>query len=371
MLADRLSAAPLKRVALGRTTLMMALLFSIIALIAALRPTAPAPWLSTAFLAMYVLFFAATGLNQLATATIHGKLIRVDRRGRLQALGGAVGSATAILAAWILLRRWLEWPDGSGFVPIFVFTAVGFAVAALLTPLLIEPADDAAPRHIVLPLTDFHSAWTIYRTDRTFRRVARVAMLMISVILLFPHFQWLASERHGSSHDQLVLWVIVQNVGVAVFSPVCGWLADRWGNRIVIRLQCFILVQAPMAAIALTHPAVDPAIGREWYWVVFLLLGICPVTMRTVSNYTLELATPEDQPRDLSTMRVCYLVPLLLGPLAGLLLDVLPASAYSKAALLFGIVSFGVGLGGVLTFWMSERYEVHKTFTPEAGGDGV
>ncbi|MEZ6057335.1 MAG: MFS transporter [Planctomycetaceae bacterium] len=354
LIADRLRDAPRKSRSLGRSTMLMSLLFSLAALIAALRPTSLAPFLSPLFLLVYVAFFAATGVNQLVTGTVQGKLVRVDRRGRLQGISGVLGSVAAISAALLWLQQWLNWPDGSGFVPIFVFTAAGFALAALLTPLLIEPADTATSRPRLSSLQLFHSAWAIYCSDQSFRRGARVAMLLISVVLLFPHFQWLARQQYGAEHDRLVMWVVVQNIGVAVFSSLFGWLADRWGNRVTIRLQCIVVAMAPIAAITLTHPAVDPEFGRQWYWIVFLLLGVSPVAMRTISNYTLELAPPAEHPRYLSTMRICYLMPLLLAPGIGLLLDLFPATDHTKAMVVFGMVTIAISLGGVLTIWMAE-----------------
>jgi hypothetical protein len=43
----------------------------------------------TVFLVLYLLFFSATGLNQLVDGTLQGKLIRANRRGRLLGIAGA------------------------------------------------------------------------------------------------------------------------------------------------------------------------------------------------------------------------------------------------------------------------------------------
>ena len=55
-----------------------------------------------AFLALYVLFFSITGLNQIVQGTLHGKLVRAERRGRLMWLGGSIGSGLAIAVVPLL-----------------------------------------------------------------------------------------------------------------------------------------------------------------------------------------------------------------------------------------------------------------------------
>jgi MFS family permease len=141
---------------------------------------------------------------------------------------------------------------------------------------------------------------------------------------------------------------------VACFSPFCGFLADRCGNRLVLRLQCVVLMAAPLVALALAGLDGPEALGRRWYWVVFLLLGMSPVTMRTINNYTLELVGPELHPLYLSTMRVCFLIPFLFSPLAGGVLDLFADRPYTGACWLFGTVSGLIALAGLLTWRMAE-----------------
>ena len=133
-----------------------------------------------------------------------------------------------------------------------------------------------------------------------------------------------------------------------------GFLADRFGNRLVIRLQCLFLFLAPLLALALAGPWASQGWGATWYWAVFLILGMSPVTMRTINNYTLELSSPELHPLYLSTMRVCFLAPFLLAPVAGGVLDLFHDRPYTGACWLFGTVSGLIAVAGLLTFRMSE-----------------
>src|SRR5690606_7451268 len=124
--------------------------------------------------------------------------------------------------------------------------------------------------------------------DVSFRRAANVGMLFIGAIMLFPHYRWLAATRLNTRDVDMASWVIAQNAGVGILSLVSGTIADRHGNRLVMRLQIFASAAIPVLALLLAGPFAQ--IGVRWYWVVFLFLGLVPITLKTVFNYTLELA---------------------------------------------------------------------------------
>lgn len=343
--ADRLRGMPLKKRALILTSLGMALPFLLLSTIWAQMGSKQQAWLPPLFLLLYFLFFSATGLNQLVYSTLEGKLIRPFRRGRLIGISGFGGSILAVTAALLLLRPWLAMPDHSGFTYVFLFNGVMFLAAGLVSILCVERADPAERRPLRLR-EPFVDAWRIYRSDRSFRRAARVAMLFLSSLLVFPHYQWLGREQIGTTNEDLIIWVIAQNISFGLYSPLIGAAADRWGFRVTIRVALFLSALTPLTAILFAE-GIFPG-GREWYWLTFAMLGLTPVTMRAIFSYTLELAEPPDHPRYLSTMRVCYAVPFVFAPLVGWLMDVLPF------AVPFGMVSGLVFLSGILTFWMAE-----------------
>ena len=71
-----------------------------------------------------------------------------------------------------------------------------------------------------------------------------------------------------------------------LFSFPAGPLADRFGNRLVLRMAILAICGAPLAAILLARAGerVDSA-----FMFVFLLVGLTPVTIKTLNNYTLEI----------------------------------------------------------------------------------
>ncbi|MDA0282396.1 MAG: MFS transporter [Planctomycetota bacterium] len=354
-LADRLRRAPLKRQVLQTTSTLMGSCFLLLAglwywLGEPVNGGAPA-WMPLAFLTIYVVFFFVSGMNQLALGTIQGKLIRADRRGRLMALSGVTGSVISVALAWYLLQRWLESPlqlPNSGYVLIFGFAGTGFVLAGLLTLPLREPVDNESPSTARSARQAVTDAWDIILTDRDFRRAAVVAMLFITVQFLFPHFQAFGRSRIAKADEgfHLMLWVIAQNGAVGVFSWASGVIADRYGNRLAIRIQVFLCTATPLLALFLIGDFLED--GPKWFWVAFVFLGLVPVTMKSFVNYTLELAEPANHPRYVSTMSLCFAVPFVLSPLIGMLIDIIGFEP------LFLAISVTIGVAGLLTFRMAE-----------------
>ncbi|MEZ6064285.1 MAG: MFS transporter [Planctomycetaceae bacterium] len=367
--SDRLRDQPLKAKLLRLTTTLMALPTAAIAWIALAADGGPQPWMAIAFLGLHVLFFSVTGINQLCVGTLHGKLLRADRRGRLMWLGGVIGPILAIAAAWWLLGDWLEGDSPARFMPIFTFTAAGFIAGSLIALLVKEPVDVLSSEPRQSPLKLLKGAFWVYRSDSGFRRAANVVMLLTTIVILFPHFQWLARKTLGAESQRLMVWVVAQNIGVACFSPFCGSLADRSGNRIVLRLQCVVLAIAPLLALFIAGPLHAWYPETRLYWVVFVLLGMAPVTMRTITNYTLELVQPELHPLYLSTMRICFLIPFVFAPAAGWLLDISEADPYRGACWLFSGISLLVAIAGALTFRMIEPRWIAAAGTSNSAGE--
>lgn len=309
------------------------------------------PWLPPLFLALYFIFFSLNGLNQLTFGTAQGKLIRPTRRGRLLGLAGVLGSFGAVGAALWLLPGWLRMPDNAGYTPIFLFNGVMYAVAGLSLLWCREPHDPRQPFVRPALWEPLRTSWRLYRDDAQFRRAARVSMCFISSLLLFPHYQWLGRERLGTTSGDLLTWVVAQNVSLGTISPLLGRVADRRGNRLAVRISISLVAITPLMAVLLANQTLVD--GRSWYWVTFALLGMCPLTVRALQNYTLELADESQHSLYLSTMTICMAAPFVFSPLVGWLVDALP---YQWT---FCAVSAVIAVGGLLTFRMPEpRHDV-------------
>jgi hypothetical protein len=258
-------------------------------------------------------------------------------------LGGTIGAMLSIVCAWYFLRRWLVLPDG-GYGYIFSWTGIGFMLAGMFVALLAEHAD-AAPESPSAK-QESKGAWRAVLGDPNFRRLAIVTMLYSTAQLLFPHYQALGMQRAEATPTDLMVWVVVQNAGTGLFSLVFGKLSDGLGTRLAIRLEALISAVTPLLAVALTSGW--KPFGRDCYWLAFGLLGIVPVTYRTLTLHALEIIDASRHARYLSTLAVCQALPFLLSPAIGGLVDL---AGFRPA---FALVAASIGTAFVLTFQLSE-----------------
>lgn len=306
-------------------------------------------YLPILFLIIYGIFFTATGINQLVVNTLIGKLIRVRRRGMLSLLGTGIGAGLAVVAAYVLMNRWL--PAGEvetsqyRFDWIFGVTGAMFILASAIAGLWVERPDvETSPRR--KPLQLLAASWKTLCLDRNFLLLAVIAGLFGMSLTLFPHYQRLGRERFDLGLTALIPWVLAQNIGAALFSIPAGWVADRLGVRIVLRTMLLVVCAVPLAALGL---AMHPEAGKIWYTLVFGMLGITPVTMRMFNYYTLEIADRSNHPRYLSTLSLAMAAPpFFLSVFFGWLVD--------KVSFEFVFVMVVVCMlaGWVLTFWLQE-----------------
>jgi hypothetical protein len=326
--AGAVARLPVKKWTLIRTTLAMAAWFGMLAVawgpLEARRPDL----LAGLFLVLYALFSASNGLNQLALAALQGKLVSPGHRGRAMVVSVAVGSVLAILAAILFLRPWLGEPDG--FPKIFGVTGIFFGLAAMLPILFDEPADEvsraepgAMPRgggrwHALS--ADMASWRATLRADRSLVRLCLVAACFSAVLMLFPHYQAFARDGLGSRIGSLLTWVIAQNAATGVASLVAGPISDRRGTRVVLIWLVALSSLTPLIVILLGLLPNPTAV--DLFWLVYLPLGLNPISLKIFTNYALELAPrPAEHPRYVSIVGAALAAPFVLSPLIGMAVD--------------------------------------------------
>ena len=347
--ADTLRDLPLKTRWVWRTTLGMSAAFAVLAAVLAgveawggrAGMTFRGPWAVGVFLTLYGLFFVATGLNDLGFSTLQAKLVRPHRRGELVAAGGIAGSLVAVAAAVTWLRDWHATGPGD-FVAAFAAAAAAMAAAGLVLLAVREPGD-APGTGRGRPRASVAEAWAVLREDAGFRRIAAVAVLFVTAQLIFPHYVPLAARRFGAGTLPLTEYVVAQNLGAGSFSVILGRLADRFGNRLTVRLSLAAAAAVPVAALLAVRTHTPHA-----FTAVFFLLGMTPVAFRMLTNYTLELTDPARHPRYVSTLKLCLAAPFLFAvPVGGVL-------GLAGATPVFLAVATLVACGCGLTWFIGE-----------------
>ena len=201
LFSQRLKMLPQKRMAVLVCAFLMAVVFVGLSMMFAVTGGQPHWWMPLVFLLCYVMFFAATGINNLSLGTLQGKLVRATRRGRLLLTANFIGAITAIGAVLLLMPHWLH-DDVQKFDRIFGFTALCFAISALTMLWVAEPSDDVreevkSPRHLL------GTAWKSFRTEQLNpdSTAAQIATSAAS-----PSSRW-PSARHWRCFLIIRLWV--------------------------------------------------------------------------------------------------------------------------------------------------------------------
>ena len=164
-------------------------------------------------------------------------------------------------------------------------------------------------------------------------------------LIVFPHYQALALQGLKADLPRLMVFVFVQNAAVGAFSLLVGPAADAWGNRLTLRVLIFGSALAPLLAIGLARSG---DLGADLYWLVFIPLGVTPLVLRILINYTLEVCKPDEHARYVSTVNLCLAAPFVFSPVVGWAVDEAGFEVVFLAAA--GLVF----LGGCLTFRLDE-----------------
>ena len=210
---------------------------------------------------------------------------------------------------------------------------------------VIEPED-----HRLRATNRLHNAWQdakrTFREDPRFRLIALVGAFTNTSIMLYPHYQPIAKEYLKMSLDNLMPWVIAQNLGMAAFSMFLGPIADLRGNRTVLRLLLIVMIATPLLTLFLIS---QPTWGGDYFWIIFVLVGMTPFSIGILSNYTLELTETENHPRYLATLGLVVAIPAILSPLVSYSMDF-----FESPTPLFTAVSAMLIVAWLLTFRIPE-----------------
>jgi hypothetical protein len=342
--AETLKRIPLKKWALAAFALLIGVPYLLLAGVwLGMAGEGPA-WIAGLFMVLYFGFFVFYGLYQVSFGTVQGKLIRPTRRGQL--LWGSTfwGLFPTILFCGWLMPGWLAKPvPGYGY--LFLFVGGSFVLSAGIVLLLAEPAGNTSPKPIQ-PKGNLREALAVLRGDAHLRRLIVLIILSGISLVIIPHYQNFAKTALGLKSQDLVLFVITHTTSVSIYALFIGPVADRWGNRMTLRLLILGAAIAPAYAVAL--PRLAGGLAPGLFWLVFIPLGLTPIVPTILYNYTLELCEPADHPRYLSIVSLAMMPPYLLSPLVGKLVDWAGFASVAAGTCILMLCC------GAMTFWIVE-----------------
>ncbi len=298
------------------------------------------------FIACYVFFWVAQGSTQMASNTLRGKLFPPEMMGRLVGTAGLVGGLLAVPIG--LFIKGVLGGEGVGpgtYAIFFAAAAVFFGLNFINVTRLKEPAHPSPVTK--MPLGRFLAqVGPTLRSSADFRKLVGISVLTSLFASMLPFYTKFALGEIGVGYGMLGVYFIAQNVTSPLTCFPLGWLADRHGNRMVMRLISFCFPLTPLLAVLIS---LYGGSSSAWLYVLVYILLAANLNMFLFStNYLLETTPMKKHPSYIAVMNMvvfCFcLVPLLVG---GLL------DAFSFRAV-FIAVACVFALGPVLCFSMGE-----------------
>lgn len=293
----------------------------------------PAPTLACALLlGLLLLTTTIGGVLMPAWMDIVGRAIPSHLRGRFFGITSLIGSAGGLLGsgltAWILAAVAPPASYGWCFSVATVCMALSYAALVMTRE---PPVPAPAP---AVPLgTYLRRIPALLRRDRNFSRFL-VARAFAAGGTMAPGFYTVYALRAlGAESWQVGVFTSVLFSGQMLGNLALGWMADRWGHRVVIMVGA--------AALALASATALGAPSLEVYILVFALTGIHQAAT-SVSNLSvlLEFApTVEERPTYIGLGTTAVGPVVFAAPLLG--------GAIADAAGFAPVFGLGVLLGGV------------------------
>jgi MFS family permease len=258
-------------------------------------------------------------------------------------VGAVVGpNLTGVSAT---LARALDVPERTG---PFAVAAIGMALAALIIWVLMRPDPLLLARDLAGASTDppagtsWSRALAVLRADRALSAavlgLASAHAVMVSVMIMTP-----LHMEHGGAELSVIGVVISGHVlGMFAFSPVMGWLADRWGR------PAMLFLGSGVQLLSLLLSGVSPE-GSSWQISVGLfLLGLGWSAATVAASATVADRAPIETRTDVQGVAdmVMWLAAAVGGALSGAIV-----AAWGYAALngFAGLIAGGVVLAAVVT----------------------
>ncbi|MEW6509471.1 MAG: MFS transporter [Bacteroidota bacterium] len=282
------------------------------------------------FMVLYTLMQLAGGVTTPGWYELFAKLTPPRKRGRLVGIRTSLGGAGAFVCG--LLLTWLlgTYAFPLSFALAF-FCAYLLQMSSIATQYhLIEQAPSATTAH--RPIDTFlRELPNVLRNNPPFRAfVSSSALLTVAAMPI--GFYTVYALHHFHADESVVGEFTLTMVAVQVVSAlVNGFIADRYGNKLVLAVAASALLLASLIAL------VAPTLG--WFRLVYVLLGVNLGT-ETMTRYNISVEYgPANQRSTYIGLMNTMLAPFYLsGMVGGMLAEWLGFGAVFAGGVIFSVI---------------------------------
>jgi len=270
------------------------------------------------------------------------KVVPPERRGRLfgisQSTGGLLGIGGAALSRYVLGTYSYPISFGICFLLCFLSQALSWVSLGLNREPHQLPTSEAPS------LREYWSRLpVVLRQNGNFSRYLVSRALLILGGMGTAFYVLYARQAFQITDAFAANLTVAALVSQTLFTPLLGWLGDRWGHRWLTQVAAVLAGGAVL--VALLAPA------ASWFYAVFVLMNAGSAGMSVAGmSMTLEFCPTEQVPTFAALANTLLALPILLAPiLGGWLVD---AAGYRT---LFVVAASLLGLG-----WASMRWLVRE-----------
>jgi hypothetical protein len=281
------------------------------------------------FFVLYTIARTSAGLAGLSFFDVTAKTVPAQRRGRLfawrQFLGGILGLGAGVIVNLVLNAPALPFPRGHALL-FGLYCAV--MVPALGAFIAIREPSGAAVNETMTLRQQLQRARVLLHQDGVYRRFMATRLILGLATVALPFYGIYARNVLGAPAGMVGLYVAARVAAQLLFNLPWGWLSDRWGNRLAMRLQC--LGNGLTVLLALVLVAVMGWLRPQGTWLPYLVLPLFfldgamrPVAVLTGSNFLLEIVPEAERPLYLGFSNTLMGITVLISGFGGLVVDLL------------------------------------------------
>jgi MFS family permease len=279
------------------------------------------------FFLLYSIAWTAAGLAGLSFFDILAKTIPGRRRGSLfawrQFLGGLLGLGAGWVVKTVLNHPALPFPRGHASLFLLYGVTITPAMAAFAA--IREPPGKAVPESVTLR-DQLRRAQQLLQNDRVYRRYIGGSLALSLTDIALPFYGIYAKNVLGAAEGMVGVYLATRVLAQLLLNLPWGWLSNRKGNRIVMRLMS--IGTGLTALLGITLVALVGALQPQGAWLPYLALplfflngAVLPAKVLSGSNFLLELVSESERPLYLGLSNTLTGVVVLISGLGGLVVD--------------------------------------------------
>lgn len=289
----------------------------------------------TGFILFYTAFWFSEGGAGVPWTDLVAKTIPERLRGRLFGLMQVVGGLLAMMAAWLV--KWTLGPHGPAYPTNYAFlmavSAMFYWLSLISLACVLEPEG---------PIENHNGGFWEYlgKLGKAFRQHSQLKLLIAIQLLVgmnglsLPFYILYAEKVARIGGGMVGAFLFVQTAGSILSALITGQISDHRGPKSAIMIAVILAVLTPVSALMMRN-------APGWtFGIVFLLLGgLVGCAWIGMTNFLLEISSPEERRGFIGLMNTANVPSLLYPVLGGLVVQFLSHEAVFALTALTGLIA--------------------------------